>query len=427
MAKAVAAPAARTAEAAVWQPPTSVQRVTVLGIVNLSHALNHAQSTMMAVLYQPMSHELGFGPFEIGMLQTAYQIAAQGFQVVYGLLTQYVKRSVLLGLGNIFLGAFAAVGALVGAYWQLLVLRVCSAAGSSPQHPVGSAILVSYFDKAKGTMLTVHNAAGNVGSMVAPIFAAFLLSSVGWRGVLLIVSIPSILMGFTYFLFRDLVHPSGGDRRSKAIATIEQYRSVLRNRDIMLVSLILMVGAAGRGTGIDIAFLVPFFMGTLNLPPDQIAVAAGLLTFMQFAGLVGPLGVGVLFDRYNQKAILLITLMLSWFATIWLLFQHEIGPALFLNLLIYGAMTYTRGSITQAMVAEAARPEELDTAFSLYFFIGFLSGPAWTLITGFLIAAFKDTEYGYGPAFILAGCTYLAAALLVAFVRTRPAGAPAVV
>lgn len=404
-------------------PPAPVntgQRTAVLGIVNLSHALNHMNSTMMAVLYQPMSRELGFGPFEIGLIQTAYQTAAMGFQVVFGVLTQYFKRSVLLGWGNVLLGVFAAMGAFAGAYWQVLLLRVCSAAGSSPQHPVGSAILISYFERAKGTMLTVHNAAGNVGSMIAPLFAAYMLNVVGWRGVFLIVSIPSILMGFAYFFFRDLVRPSGGDTRSKARASWEEYRAVLRNRDIMLVSLIQMVGAAGRGTGIDIAFMVPFFLWTLGLPPEDLPVAAGLLTFMQFAGLVGPLAIGWLFDRYNQKLILITSLAISTVATVWLIFQHEIGIALFINLFLYGSMTYTRGSLTQAMVAEAAGPDQMDTAFSLFFFIGFISGPFWTLIFGWLIATYINTEYGFAPAFILAGLTYVAGMVLLLFVKTQP-------
>src|SRR5687767_15631639 len=122
-------------------------------------------------------------------------------------------------------------------------------------------------------MLAMHNAAGTVGSMIAPLFAAAMLTYVGWREIFLIVSIPSILMGLTYFAFRDVVHASGGDKRSRAMATFQQYREVLKNRNIMLVSLIHMSGAAGRGTGIDVAFLVPFFMFALSLGDDQLFVA----------------------------------------------------------------------------------------------------------------------------------------------------------
>jgi hypothetical protein len=111
---------------------------------------------------------------------------------------------------------------------------------------------------------------------------------------------------------------------------------------------------------------VPFFLWTLGLGQEGLVVAASLLTVMQFAGLVGPIGVAYLFDRYNQKAVLLVSLALSSFATAWLLFQHQLGPALILNILLYGSMTYARGTLTQAVVAESAPPEQIDVAFSLY-------------------------------------------------------------
>src|SRR5207237_504072 len=83
-------------------------------------------------------------------------------------------------------------------------------------------------------------------------------------------------------------------------------------------SLILMVGAAGRGTGIDVAFLVPFFVWTLGLPDSDagLSIAAGLLTVMNFAALVGPFAVAYFFDRYNQRVVLAVTLVLSSVATL---------------------------------------------------------------------------------------------------------------
>jgi hypothetical protein len=64
-------------------------------------------------------------------------------------------------------------------------------------------------------------------------------------------------------------------------------------------------------------------------------------------------------------------------------------------------------------------------AFSLYYFIGFISGPVWTLLTGTLIAKFVDTEWGYGPAFILVASTYLIAMPMVLMMKTRPSHAEA--
>jgi hypothetical protein len=55
-----------------------------------------------------------------------------------------------------------------------------------------------------------------------------------------------------------------------------------------------------------------------------------------------------------------------------------------------------------------------DEAFSLYYFIGFLSIPFWTMITGGIMA-----KYGFGPAFSVISTSYLMASALLLFLRRR--------
>jgi len=75
-----------------------------------------------------------------------------------------------------------------------MVTRVLGGVGTSPQHPVGSTALASYFGKARGRALAFHTTAANLGSLVAPIVAAVLVAHIV-GGRFLDVGIPSILMG----------------------------------------------------------------------------------------------------------------------------------------------------------------------------------------------------------------------------------------
>ena len=90
---------------------------------------------------------------------------------------------------------------------------------------------------------------------------------------------------------------------------MEAYRLCLKNRNIVFTSLVLMVGAAGRGTGINITYLVPFFMERFGIT----ASGGGLvLTVLQAAGLVGPLAIAWFSDRFGKRAsITQVTLLLS--------------------------------------------------------------------------------------------------------------------
>jgi MFS family permease len=391
------------------------RRNLVLGVVNVSHVCNHMQSGMLSVLYPVMMGELGFGYFQVGVLQTIYQLSAMGFQVVYGLLARFCSRAILLGFGNLICGAFYMATGSAHDFAQIGALRGLSGLGSSAQHPVGSAILVSYFEKARGRVLTLHHSAGNLGAFLAPAIAGTLLLWVDWRTVFYIVGIPGVIMGFCYFFLRESVVAAGETKvkKSRIKGGFQDYLQCLKNRNVVMISLIQMVGAAGRGTGVNVAFLTAFFIARLRV---SVTTAAGLLMIYQLSGLLGPLAIGWLSDRFNRKAVLQLTLLGSTLTTLWLLVHQTVSPALIVNLVCYGALIQSRGTLTQSVVSEAVPANMMDVAFSIYFFIGFISGPAWTFLVGWLIDASS-----FNLAFQVVSVSYLAGMLLVFLATWRGA------
>jgi dipeptide/tripeptide permease len=87
-------------------------------------------------------------------------------------------------------------------------------------------------------------------------------------------------------------------------------------------------------------------------------------------------------------------------------------------LLLYGAFVQARGSLTQTMIGDFATEELTDAAFSIYYFVGFISGPIWTLIIGYVMQ-----HYGFAQAFYVAAGTYIAGMLLLLFVKEAPKAA----
>jgi MFS family permease len=75
---------------------------------------------------------------------------------------------------------------------------------------------------------------------------------------------------------------------------------------------------------------------------------------------------------------------------------------LFVSLLLYSAFTSSRGTQTQAIVADAASNEDRDAAFSLYFLLGFISQPFWVLVTGYLM-----DHSGFATALRVLSGTYI--------------------
>jgi MFS family permease len=391
---------------------TEAQKKFALWLIGVCHTFNHLQYSINSVLFPVMMKDLGFGYLQLGVLSAASNLTGQGLEAFCGFLTGFFKRTALLGAGNVLMGLTTMIHSLIGSYPQLLVARVASSVGSSPQHPLGASVLSRYFPKARGWALTFHHSAGSVGSFAGPALVSFFLLYLEWRVIYVIMGLPTLLFGM--FLFKLNDSNPGGDTRGGAkqrlLASWNLYLKCLKNRNILFTSLVLMVGAAGRGTGINATYLVPFFMERFQV---TASVGGLLLTLLQGAGLFGPLAIGWLSDRWGRRApFVQVTLLFSAIMTVWLANQNALGPLFYLNLILYGAVVQARGSLTQAMVGDFATEETTDAAFSIFYFVGFVSGPIWTLIIGYIM-----DQYGFTPAFYVAASTYLVGMLLLRFVR----------
>ena len=388
------------------------QKRLALSLISGCHVLNHLQYSITSVIFPVMMTELGFGLVGLGFIAALSSFVGQGLQVLYGFLANFFKRTTMLAVGNVFVGVTAMSQFFVGNYPQLVAARVAIDAGSSPQHPLGSSILSRYYPQARGWALTFHHSAGNLGSFIGPAAASLALLYLSWRTAFVIFGALSLTMGLTLFLVKD--YAGGANEKiggkAKAKAGLSAYLQCLKNRDIVLTSLVLMVGAAGRGTGVNMAYLVPFFMQKFGVS----ASSGGLiLTLMQGAGLVGPLAIAWYSDRIGaRRGITQVTLLLSALATVGLVQHPSLSFLFYLNLIVYGAFVQARGSLTQAMIGDFASEELTDAAFSIYYFVGFISGPIWTLIIGYVMQ-----HYGFTQAFYIAAGTYVAGMLLLAFVK----------
>jgi MFS family permease len=387
------------------------QKRMALGVISGCHVLNHLQYSITSVIFPVMMTELGFGLVGLGFISALSSFVGQGLQVIYGFLANFFRRTSMLALGNVVVGVTAMLQYFVASYPQLVAARVAIDAGSSPQHPLGSSILSRYYPKARGWALTFHHSAGNLGSFIGPAAASLALLYMGWRSAFVMFGVLSLIMGIALFWVRD--HGDSADAvggRKKAQAGFDAYLQCLKNRNILFTSLVLMVGAAGRGTGVNMTYLVPFFMAQYG-----ISASGGgfLLTLLQGAGLVGPLAIAWFSDRRGgRRAITQVTLLMSAVMTVWLVQHGSLSLLFYLNLILYGVFVQARGALTQTMIGDFATPALTDAAFSIYYFVGFISGPIWTLIIGYVMQ-----HHGFAPAFYIAAGTYIAGMVLLSFVK----------
>jgi MFS family permease len=386
-------------------------RRAVFGVVCGAHFFNHFQSAMLGVIYPLMMKELGMGYMAIASLAAVYNTLGSVLQAAYGLIVPYVRRGVILGAGNCVLGLSVVASGFASNYHHFFTTRLLGGVGSSPQHPVGSSILASQFGAARGRALAFHSTAGQLGSLVAPLLAAVLITQLGWRGVFWTVGVVTTIFGMTCFVFRDRLLPSASQKTKSRLTPLgwEAYKKCLMNKHVLLVSLVFMAGAAGRGQDINEVYIIPHFVRDFHL---DLTYGAFLFTFIQLGSLCGPFVWGWVSDRFDRKLVIQISLLISALSTLWLAWQTTISASLFFNLVVYGAATTSRQTLTQALLSDLVGEDLFDAAFSLYYFIGFVSIPFWTVITGGVM-----TKFGFGPAFSVISTSYLLAMTLLSLLH----------
>jgi MFS transporter, FSR family, fosmidomycin resistance protein len=383
------------------------EKQIVLWLNNVNHMMNHFQNQIAFVMYPTIARELGFGPLELSLLTAGRNIFANWAQLGYGVLTPFVPRFQLLGITSLIyaLGTF-----LSGAAWNFLsflTIRCLASAGSSSMHPVGTSLLASYFRERRGAVLALNSTISQVGSIMAPVVGGFLLIAIGWRHTFFTVAGLSVLMALAYFFFRDRVREASRgteSNRAKLARSKASYFSVLRNRNFMLIALVFLVGGAGRGE------VTPTYL-PLHLERDfgfATAFTVLVLFLYQLGGLAGPLLFGWISDRSSRKRVIQVSLLLSGLASLALAWQGPNPLLIAANIVFYGMVTHSRGTLTQAMVADSVAEEDQDAAYSLYFFLGFFSAPIWAIVTGVLFQ-----RYNFGVAFSVMALSYVVAMLLM--------------
>ncbi len=370
----------------------------------------------MPLIYPIVIIEFGLLERDIGLFIAVTTAVGGLTQLTYGLLTRYIARPILLGGGQLIFGAGVMLSGLSQSLGHLLGAISLARVGSSPQHPVGNALLSDAFPQhRRGFAISAHISGGNVGTMLVPFIGGALITIVGWQATLALFGVPALAVG-ALILWRvreDTRAYRAAARRSGSVR--EQFLSVLGRGDLRLILGAALIAAGGRGLDIVAPFMVLYLRGELGL---DAGTTQWLYALLLVGAVAGPVLAGMLSDRFGRRRTLVsyyvlsavgILLFLAAGANLWLL-----APLL----LPFGTAVFSESPVLQAYIADRAVGPIRDVAFSVYFTFAFGIGAFWAFVIGNVVST-----WGYAVAFIVMAASYLAAALLLLAIRERGAGA----
>ena len=269
---------------------------TLVWSVILLHQFNHVISGAMPILYPDIMGEFSLSYSQLGLIRSAVTFA-QGFpQMFVGFFRRWFSGRIIIGVGNLLNSIMNVLAALSSGFLQFFGFTVLAGLGSSTQHPIGASLISAATDPAKrGRMLGLNQAIPALAFSFTPLIAAYLLTRMGWRSALSILSVPALLLSIIVLLF---VKGRGSvEATTKDALNWSKLKESLRNRNVLSISLLRSVMAFRMGVR---TFLPLYFIDILGFPSETSSI---LYSIMLFGGVFGPFFWGYISDRMNVASI----------------------------------------------------------------------------------------------------------------------------
>jgi MFS family permease len=306
-----------------------------------------------------------------------------------------------------------AAQALAPGFPGFAVANLASRIGSSPQHPVGNALIAEQFPPhRRGFAISVHIAGGNIGTVVVPLLGAWLIATYGWRWTVVLFGLPAIVIALAFF---GLVRESGADRAAaRAYGSLRSaIGAVLRDRNLVLVYVSAAMGGGGRGLGV-LNIFVPLYL-SLVVGLDATTVAL-MYTVLVVGSVPGPVVAGWLSDIFGRKPLILAAYIGGAAALVVFVLAGSNVPLLWLGILLLGTFNFVESPQLQALLSDLT-PEPLrDASFAVYFTLAFGVGSLWVALYGGVIDVLGQTA-GLPLTFWLMALAFIGAAFIVLPIR----------
>jgi MFS family permease len=380
----------------------------LVGLVSFSHALQHVYVAVLPLTYPLAVVEFHTSYTALGLL-LGFVAAVGGVLQGAAFLYQRVSARLVLSLQNLLM-AGTAVGIGLAPNFALFGLgRFAGAVVSSPQHPVGNAVLARAFPTRSATVLSWHTTGGNIGTLVVPLIASLIIARYGWRAAVFTAAVP-IAVGGVILALRMRGESPETVRQSQARTTMTVRDALLRRRPLAILAA-STIAAGGRGLGVVNGYVPAYLSTGLHLPQLLVGV---VFTVVLAGSVVGPLASGVLADRFGRALLVVVTYACG---AVGLALFGMAGANLSL-LLVFGAIVglfaYAESPLLQALYADAIEGAPQQAAFGAYFAIAYGAGSAWIAILGWTI-----DHLGFSATFLIMAASFIAAAATLFLAPSR--------
>ncbi len=397
----------------------------VVGVIFLALLISAGSRGAPGVLILPLEEAFGWS-------RSAISLAAAVGIFLYGLVGPFaVALMDRFGIRRTLIGALAllsaamALSSLMSEPWHMvLTVGVMAGLASGCMAVVLGAFTVNrWFSSHRGLAMGVLTSATATGTLIFVPGMAALSEAGGWQAVVLAVAIaPLCLIPLVYFFVPERPASVGLMRYGATTADDENYRGAEGPLQIAIGSLMRAVRTrvfwylfatffiCGFTTNGLVGTHLIALCGDNGIPEVQ---AAGLLAMMGVFDLIGTTLSGWLTDRYDPRKLLFVYYGFRGLSLIYLPFSDFSFYSLSLFAVFYGLDWIATVPPTLRLTNEAFGDRAGPIVFG-WIVAGHQLGAA---SAAFFAGTMRSFQGDYLMAFVIAGLTGIAAAVIALFIR----------
>ncbi len=371
----------------------------------LAHLAHHLLTALPTPLLPFIRNEFTLDYTQSGLVVSAFTLAYGFGQIPAGVVADRIgaRRVITIGICGV-----AVAGILVGlsqAYTMVLIsLAVMGLAGGG-YHPAASPLIsASVEPENQGRALGIHLIGGSASFFLAPIVAATIAATWGWRGSFIGLAVPTMVLGIIFYLLlgrragRAKVQPRKTDQPEEKPSSPGRWRQ-------LIAFLVLSVFTQAVNFSV-ISFITLFIVDHFKVGEET---AAAFLAVIYSAGLwASPLG-GYLSDRLGRVPVVLVASFITAPA-LYLLNHVPYGPygiGIGALLLFLGMIMYIRAPAAEAYIIGRTSERTRSSILGIFYFSNMEMGAVLAPVLGSLI-----DRFGFYTSFTIAAAFMLVTALV---------------
>ena len=373
----------------------------VLPLFIIAHFGHHLLTALPIPLLPLIRSDFGLDYTQSGLVISAFSLSYGVGQLPAGWLADRIGPRIMITVG---ICGVAVAGFLVGlsqTYIMMIVFLALMGLAGGGYHPASpSLISASVEPKNRGRALGVHMIGGSASFFLAPLIAAVIAATWGWRGSFIGLAVPTMIFGIMFYVF---LGRTGTTKKAEDKTTSSYIDTPAPCRWRHLVTFIILTRLPHAVLLSTMSFIPLYLVDHFG---TSEGTAAASMALIYSAGLwASPLG-GYLSDRWGSVSVILAAYFIAA-PVIYLLNLAPYGLGIGALLLTIGMIVYVCSPASQAYIVRHTSEHNRSTILGIYFFGSMEGSGIVTPVMGYLI-----DQLGFYLSFTIAGAAVLAITLI---------------